>query len=135
MTQLTDNGAFAIPVPKYIHDPVFSLEQSLVLMISGKPGFDELVIRGFSVNRPSVSVKNTIKLPPGTYEFLFCTESVTEKQADAVVERRKDLKDHPHKGYEPGKLTACWSAIDSLQSLLRSKHIEGNHAIIKIKSK
>jgi hypothetical protein len=118
MTQLTDNGIFSIQIP---------LDATDIVLHNDPP---KLVFSS-AIQDPAQCGGDIIALSPGSYEFLFCTHTATEKEADSIVERRTDLKDHPHKGYEPGKLTACWNAIDSLHSLLRSKGCEGNHAIIK----
>jgi len=71
-------------------------------------------------------------LPPGTWRFLFATGTATEEDARTVVERYgKGWKDyniyHAHKHIPYGL------AIDSLETLLRSKGLDENknYAIIE----
>jgi hypothetical protein len=72
----------------------------------------------------------TGNLPPGSWQILCLASEATEEQAAMVVERRTDLKDHPYKGYEPAKLTVCWNAKQSLQSLLSSHSLDPKQVLI-----
>jgi hypothetical protein len=108
MTQLTDNGIFAVKVPE---------------------GAFEIVIENTKLRYFFLTYEPVIDLPPGSYEFLFCTESATEEDARKVVrELPVGARFENYNGDYP-----VWyhTAKESLRSLLRSKGCEGNHAIIK----
>jgi hypothetical protein len=131
MTQLTDKH-WAVAVPEDLLSPEFCFEQSIVRMLDGEKGDDELVIRHRERSCGSPIGKITIPIPPGTWCFLFTTGTATEEDARTVVERYgKGWKDyniyHAHKHIPYGL------AIDSLETLLRSKGLDENknYAIIE----
>jgi hypothetical protein len=116
MKQLTDN-AFAIPMPK---------------------GAEGCELRGAYSERPYPLLSfygegPAVELPPGEYEILvFNTSTATEEDARKVVEH--DAFIDGYKDYDTDRFhhdTPFIKAIDSLASLLRSKNLEGNYAIIK----
>ena len=105
MTQLTDN-VIAIPIPS----------MAFGIMTNNYGTHSELI---------------TKPLPPGSYEFLFTTDGASEEDARKVV---KELE-AGYKGYDVNNDDVLFwrEATQSLSSLLRSKSLEGNHAIIKLR--
>jgi hypothetical protein len=117
-------GYWVVKPPTYIHNPEYSFEQSLVLMCSGKGGYDELVVRGFSKNRPTVPAKYTIKLEPGSWQILCTLKDCTPMQALLIVERFA-VNLPTYRNYEwPKGSDFFWKPMDSLHSLLRSKGLD-----------
>ena len=82
-------------------------------------------------------------LPPGEYEFLFTSDGVTEEQLDVVFPQKVQgygYRNFIHPDYNGGSSVfdvwipySCKTRIESLHSLLASKGIEGNCAILKVK--
>lgn len=79
-----------------------------------------------------------IKLPEGSYTFLFASLSATEEQAREVVEECMDVSDsedaaYLFKNYGDGNYN-YFTALESLQSLLRSLGLDPsrNYAFLKI---
>lgn len=81
-------------------------------------------------------------LPPGTYQFLFMSKDVTEEQAKGVVERFNNPVTHYHgKFYDYSQKERTHTVADKLldtatesfHSLLTSKSLTGNYAILKLK--
>lgn len=113
MIQLTDN-VFAETLPPGNYG------EGLIIEVDGKYYLN-------LIDEEGVMLAGTKPLPPGSWRFLFTTKTATEEDARKVVERWEDLKDRPYVGYEPGKLTVCWNALQSLRSLLRSKKLDDNN--------
>src|SRR5688572_19861848 len=77
--------------------------------------------------------RDSTKLPPGSWQFLFTTDGCTEEQAKGIVEMTHDTgfgrRFQEFKNYT-GKC-AYFIAVQSLKSLLRSKGLpEGNYALL-----
>ena len=120
MTQLTDN-LFAVKVP----------EEAVSIEICNYGRNDTLEYMHLI---DGIAAYNIEDLPPGSYEFMFTSESASEEDARKVVE--KDNRGYKHywedKGHVPRGFNSRYkTSVESLASLLRSKHLEGNHAIIK----
>ena len=73
-----------------------------------------------------------VKLPHGSYTLLFCSKDVTEDLANGVVEKSPASK--LYMDYEATNsewLVFCFkTALESFSSLLQSKSLSGNHAIL-----
>lgn len=121
-------GYWVVKPPTYIHNPEYSLEQSLLLLCSEKGGCDELVVRGFSKNRPTVPAKYTIKLEPGSWQILCTLKECTTDQAEQIVENMgvfMDLfRDYEKEDY--------WydDPVLSLHSLMRVNGLDVNDNIL-----
>lgn len=77
------------------------------------------------------------KLPPGDYQFLFTTQSMTEEQAGSVVEKRKGLMMRvKYAHYRKPDYHYLDTAIESFHSALTAKKlsIDNNYAVLKLKS-
>lgn len=90
--------------------------------------------------------KNTYdsaSLPPGQWEFICTSSGASEEQADKIVEKDYffDIEDADlvgdeyeseqcWKNYHDGPMHS-WTALASLKTLLSSKGLEGNYALIK----
>jgi hypothetical protein len=117
MTQLTDNGIFSIQIP---------LDATDIVLHNDPP---KLVFSS-AIQDPAQCGGDIIALSPGSYEFLFCTESASEDDArKVVVAHGKHFRDYERNFYT--RPLTVFTALESLQGLLRSKGCEGNHAIIK----
>ena len=77
----------------------------------------------------TVHAGNNISLPPGKYELIGLSDSMTEDQAAMVVE-------HLHRGnyYEnlDDPFASCASAIECFATWLRANLITGRVAILKV---
>ena len=129
MTQLTDN-VIAIPIPSMafgIMTNNYGTHSELIYMLSMSDISDDDNSEETLITKP---------LPPGSYEFLFTTDGASEEDARKVVE--EDNRGYKHywedKGHVPRGFNSRYkTSVESLASLLRSKHLEGNHAIIKLR--
>lgn len=118
MVQITDK-VFAVEVPSMAFGLMvnnYGNESELMYMLS---------MSDISEDDNSEETLVTKPLPTGTWHFLFATKTATEEQARKVVDRYgKGWKDynmhHVHK-HIPYEL-----AIDSLETLLRSKGLDDN---------
>jgi hypothetical protein len=133
MTQLTDNGVFAVKVPSDLLSPQFSFEISIGCMLDLETTDDELVIRHWERACGSPIGKIVIPVPPSSYEFLFCTESATEEDARKVVawiEIGRSIGYRDYMNPEPFRNLASYK--DSISSLLRSKGLDdkNNYALV-----
>lgn len=80
-----------------------------------------------------------IDLPPGNWQLLFLSNEVTEEEARGIVLNFKPRgfssgAPREYKNYlsKPDDYTGWFkSAIESFQSLLKSKNLTGNFAILK----
>lgn len=128
MTQLTDKGIFAIEVPSMAYGFMinnYADESELMYMldideISDEPSHDETLI-------PK-------KLPPGSYEFLFCTKEASERDVINVVawiEIAGKIGYYDYMNLEPYRY--LYNHTESIESLLRSKNLnhKKNYALIK----
>jgi hypothetical protein len=77
----------------------------------------------------------TLPLPPGPWKLLGKGNELGEEDCKQIVERRTDLKDHPYKGYEPGRLTVSWNAMQSFTPLLQSLNLPADEVVVLIKAK
>jgi hypothetical protein len=112
-------GYWGIGCPTYIIEPEFSFEESFVHMMKHREGHDKLVIRGFSINRPSVPCRSFIRLKPGNWQIVCLSGEITEKIAKQIVEGNEEYKGiWIYKDYTNGK--ALHDATASFYSLLRS---------------
>ena len=109
MTQLTDN-VFSVKVPEGATGCYYDGRYSIGFYLNGELRF--------------------VHMFPGSYEFMFTTDGASEEDARKVVPKIYN--------YSPDTLLAEIFAevsvdthLETLQSLLRSKNLEGNHAIIK----
>lgn len=131
MTQLTDNGVFAYPVPEGCHSPY---------IINSANGNGQ----GLFFKRDGDKSPPYVVLPPGSYEFLFCTKGATEEDARKVVgssewffpEYHIRYIDYSHPHDTENK--QAWDrgyrmAINSLRSLLCIKGLDDkkNYALIR----
>lgn len=115
MTQLTDK-VYAIPMPK---------------------GAESCELRGAHFGRPYPLLSfygegEAVELPPGEYQIVvFNTKTATEEQARKVVDRYgKGWKDYNM--YHADKHIPYELAIDSFETLLRSKGLDDkNYALIE----
>lgn len=123
MIQLTDNGVFAYPIPSVAFGIMinnYGNESELMYMLS---------MEDISDGDNSEETLITKPLPPGSYEFLFCTESVTEEDARKVV--RELPVGARYENYNGDYPVWYHSGKESLRSLLKAKGCEGDWAIIK----
>jgi hypothetical protein len=119
MTQLTDNGVFAYPVPEGCHSPY---------IINSANGNGQ----GLFFKRDGDKSPPYVVLPPGSYEFLFCTKGCSEEDARRVVTAHgKHFRDYERNFYT--RPLTVFTAIESLDGLLRSKGCDQtqNYALIK----
>lgn len=72
-----------------------------------------------------------IELPPGTWCFLFTSESVSEEDARKVVPSLPCGRKKLYKGVRGGNEVWLQSALESLRALLKSKGWEGNVAVVE----
>lgn len=115
MTQLTDK-VFAVEVPD-------GAENVRVSQLIGTP----------KLFADIPGALWAVKLPPGTYRFLFTTGTATEEDA------RKVVGEAPWVNYIPQNLldmdSRCWlgTGIECMHSLLRLKNLDlkNNYAIIE----
>ena len=82
----------------------------------------------------TVHAGNNISLPPGKYELIGLSDSMTEDQAAMVVDNYKgDMSKYAY--YENGDTLPgfwCEFATYSFASLLRSHNVTGRVAILKV---
>jgi hypothetical protein len=132
MTQLTDNGIYAYSIPSMAFGIMinnYGSESELMYMLSMSDIADDDSAEETLIAKP---------LPPGQYEFLFTTDNATEEDARKVVESDELFINGKSQGirycdYRYPNDVCEWFKypLPSLISLLRSKSLEGNHAIIK----
>jgi hypothetical protein len=122
MTQLTDN-VFVYPIPSMAFGIMinnYGTESELMYMLSMSDIAD-------GDNAEETLITKT--LPPGSYEFLFTTDSATEEQARKVT----GLQHHNFKEWYinfEGR-NYFTEALPSLRSLMRSKGCEGEWAVVR----
>ena len=135
MTKLTDNGLYAAEVPQ---DE--SCQPSDMTFANFYPHASKEVDEIIWIKCNGNSF--TQKIPPGSYEFLFCTESATEEDAASVVQlisngRISGMPQYRRYDKDPVKDTPakCWTRDPrhSLETLLRSKNLDpkNNYAVIQ----
>lgn len=127
MIQLTDN-VWAVQIPKGANGFTMSKEFNALTYYAENPSFESI---------------RTVNLPPGQWEFICTSKDATEEQAASVIERLADYQDKKL-GALPSYLNYAYSkkddwygcfpfptAVLSLESLLKSKGLEGNYALLK----
>lgn len=84
----------------------------------------------FSDERMTMS--DHVRLPSKkSFELIACTDTITEQQADSIVEKLHYITDKPYKNYVVGDNTRCWKAVDSFITLLRANRISGKYAVLR----
>lgn len=92
--------------------------------------------QGLFWKQPGNASPPWIVLPPGQWEFICTSKDATEEQAGMIVEctmpkvRGAKVQIVSYKNYE-GEFSSFSGALPSLQSLLKSKGLEGNYALLK----
>lgn len=100
---------------------------------------DDAVIKGISngfleyETWTSATLHNMISLPPARYKFIYLSEEATEEDARRVVGKFHDNDGLPGYYNYLDECKTLWStALESLSSLLKSKQLSGNVAILEI---
>jgi hypothetical protein len=103
------------------------IERDAIRFITtGKSKFDNM-------KSPSMWKTTGVPLPPGNWEFIATTATLTEAQARELVEGSEPYKRiWIYKDYLNGK--ALYSALESFASLLAANGLVGHYAILKLKS-
>lgn len=123
MIQLTEK-VFALPIPS----------MAFGIMINNYGNESELM---YTLDIEEIDESNKTdetlivkKLPPGNWEYLCTTNVATEEQASRVVMKEDHFAYWNYEGDFVDQVPSCKTALESLRSLLKSKNLTGNYAII-----